>query len=468
MREKRIALAVAACAGIVIFGVCAGSALAKGKHLVKRAPRGTVVSRSIFAWDIAVQPDGKLVTVGRNGGRRTRVIVARRLENGQLDPGFGARAVPLPPKTLVYLISIDADGRIVIAGQAPGSGDSSTGSPADFVLARLLQDGELDPSFGSGGVVRTDFGADDSPASLTLQGDGRILLAGRADRGYPDGANPDSSFALARYGHDGSLDPTFGTGGKVLVGFGQYNSALAAVVEPDGKIAVAGYNQVDPGSIDPANFAQARLLPNGGLDPSFGNGGKLVAPLLTPQERAHSFLLGVPVIPILSYTDRGELIVVHETMVRREKRIVGATKVERLTVDGAPDPGFGGNGVSILGPRKMGVVSAARATPDGRIVVSGDGGGFRDGVQVTRLGANGTLDATFGRRGSVITALPGGVEGFPAIAFDSLGRTLVAGQTDAHSRLLSVMARYLPNGRLDRSFGPRHKRRHRKHRRHRH
>jgi uncharacterized delta-60 repeat protein len=456
----RIALAVAS--GAVLMLVGSTTALAKHKRLVKVAPRGTVVSRSVFAWDVAVQPDGKVVTVGRNGGRRLRTVVARRLDNGQLDPGFGARAVPLPAQTLVYLVALQVDGRILIAGQAPGTGDSSTGSPTDFVLARLLRDGELDPSFGGGGIVRTDFGADEFPSSLVLQGDGRILLTGTADRGYPDGANPNSSFALARYQPDGSLDPTFGTGGKVLVDFGQYSSATAAAIEPDGKIAVAGYNQFDPGSIDPANLAQARLLPNGALDSSFGNGGKLVAPFLTPREKAHSFLFGLSQTPTLIYSG-DHLIVVADTFVHRKKNFVNAMKVERLTEAGVLDPTFGVNGVSILNPRKMGLLSAVHATPDGHIVLSGEGGGFREGVQVTRLDPNGALDPTFGKGGSVITPLPGGVEEFPAVGFDSLGRTLVAGQTDAHSRLLSIMARYLPNGGLDRSFGPRHKRHRRQH-----
>jgi uncharacterized delta-60 repeat protein len=456
MREMRIALVTVAAATLLV-ATGSESALAKQKKIVKVAPRGTVVSRSTLAWDVAMQPDGKVVTVGRSGGRRLRVVVARRLDNGQLDPTFGRRIVAVAPKALIYRVAIQPDGGILIAGEAPGTGMSADGSPSDFILARLLPSGQLDPSFGSAGVVRTDFGADDAPAALTMQDDGRILLAGHADRGYPDRANPDSSFALARYTPSGALDGSFGAGGKALISFGQFNAALDLSVRSDGKIAVAGYNQFDPGSNDPENLAQARLNSDGSLDPSFGAGGKLVTQFFPPGERVSVF--GVPQqISALTYTGDGRLIAVGDVSVFRHRKVLSRTKVERFTVDGSPDPTFGVAGQILLGAA-AGQITGARTTPDGATVLSGSD----EGVRVTRLTPSGFLDRIFARRGTAFTRLPGGVEEFSVIAFDSLGRTLVAGQTDAGRGLLSVIARYLPSGRLDKTFGPRHKRGHRKH-----
>jgi uncharacterized delta-60 repeat protein len=374
---------------------------------------------------------------------------------------------------VVYLIAIQPDGRILIAGGIPGTGMSATGFPYDFVLGRLLQNGDPDPSFGSGGVVRTDFGADDLPSALTLQDDGKILLAGGADRGYPDRANPDSSFAVARYQPDGSLDPSFGAEGKVLISFGQFNSAGAIRVASDGRIALAGVNLFDPGGNDPEKLAQARLLPDGTLDPSFGNGGKLVMPFLDPGEDV--FLDFAPyVIAGLTYMPDGRLIAVGEASKRRHKKILELTKVARYTPDGAPDPSFGVGGQTMLGLRMIGRVTGAATAADGSIIVSGTTDAASDALQLARVTSGGALDTTFGKRGSLKTRLPGLVSAVPALTVDQLGRALVAAY-DLTSRFvtrrlfittnLTVIARYQPSGKLDPSFGPRHKRPHRKHRR---
>jgi uncharacterized delta-60 repeat protein len=462
MRELRIAVAVGACALLALAS--AGTASAKRKHHVKPAPRGTVLSRTVLALDFAVQSDGKIVTVGRSGGRRSDAAVARRLENGQPDPNFRNGLVPVAAKAVMYLISIQPDGRILIAGLAPGAGESADGLPSDFVLARLLSTGELDPSFGNGGVVRTDFGADDSPGALTLQDDGKILLAGGADRGYPDHANPESSMALARYLPDGSLDSSFGTGGKALVSFGRFNDASAVAVEPDGKIAVAGENLLDPGSNQSANLAQAHLLPDGSLDPSFGSGGKLVTPFLTPREDIDPFSAPY-VISDLSYAPDGRLVAVGEASVRlRKKKVVTLAKLARYTVDGAPDPSFGVGGESLLGQHAIGRATTIETGPDGSVVVAGLSDDIPENLQLARVTPGGVLDASFGKRGSVKTLLPGMAISALAAAFDPLGRLIVDALID-RGRSISVLARYQASGRLDPSFGPSHKRRHRKHHR---
>jgi uncharacterized delta-60 repeat protein len=459
MRERASAIAIVAVSALLVVGGTT-PALAKKKR-PRVAPRGTVVSRSLFAWDLAVQPDGRIVTVGRNGGRTLRTVVARRLDNGQLDPTFRNGVVAVASKALMFLIALQPDGRILIAGEAPGTGMSADGSPADFILARLLPTGQLDPSFGSGGVVRTDFGADDGPSALTIQDDGRILLAGHADRGYPDRANPDSSFAVARYEPNGSLDPSFGAGGRVLVSFGRFNTARAMRVSADGRIALAGTNQLDPGANEPERLAQARLLTDGSLDPSFGTGGQLVTPFLAPGE---DVLLSFPpfVIYGLTYATDGRLVAAGEASVKRGKRIVSLTKVARYGPDGAPDPSFGLGGRMLLNQRKMGRVNGVATTAGGGIVVAGLTNSIPEGVQLVRLTPGGVLEAGFGRSGSVKTRLPGTAVDFPAVTFDPLGRVLVAGFTGLGRGGQSVIARYQASGRLDRTFGPRHRRHHRK------
>src|SRR5947209_18146229 len=152
--------------------------------------------------------------------------------------GAGARA-----------LALQADGRIVVAGR------SRVAVGDDFALARYNPNGSLDPSFGSGGRVLTDFGVDDEASALALQSDGKIVVAGFSDVvGF--------GFALARYNPDGSLDPSFGSGGRVLTG----GVALARglVLQADGRIVVAG---VSAGFAGDSDFALARFNPDGSLDP---------------------------------------------------------------------------------------------------------------------------------------------------------------------------------------------------------
>src|SRR5262245_49553369 len=97
--------------------------------------------------------------------------------------------------------------------------------------------GDLDTSFGTGGKVTTDFaGSFDVAHAVTLQPDGKIVAAGEAFVSVRE------DFALARYNMDGSLDTSFGAGGKVTTDFaGDFDAALAVALQPDGKIVAAGF-----------------------------------------------------------------------------------------------------------------------------------------------------------------------------------------------------------------------------------
>src|SRR6266540_534170 len=127
--------------------------------------------------------------------------------------------------------------------------------------------GDLDTSFGTGGKVTTSFGSFyDEIDGLALQPDGKIVAGG-----YVETSSTDSDFGLARYNPNGSLDTSFGTGGKVTTPIGPYALARSLVLQPDGKIVVAGYEY--DGSTE--LFAVARYNAGGSLDTSFGTGGKV-------------------------------------------------------------------------------------------------------------------------------------------------------------------------------------------------
>src|SRR5262249_16126887 len=93
--------------------------------------------------------------------------------------------------------------------------------------------GDLDPSFGTGGIVTTSFGtAVVNAGGIALQADGKIVAVGSA--GAP------SAFALARYNPNGNLDTSFGTGGTMTTSFGAGSAAAAVALQGDGKIVAAG------------------------------------------------------------------------------------------------------------------------------------------------------------------------------------------------------------------------------------
>jgi uncharacterized delta-60 repeat protein len=124
--------------------------------------------------------------------------------------------------------AVQADGKIVVAGAV-------SDVAGDFALVRYDAGGSLDSSFGSGGIVRTDFsGRADLALALAIQSDGKIVAAGFA-------VTSTSDFALARYNSDGSLDSSFGSGGKVTTDFFLRSDGVGALaIQGDGKIVAAG------------------------------------------------------------------------------------------------------------------------------------------------------------------------------------------------------------------------------------
>ena len=131
----------------------------------------------------------------------------------------------------------------------------------------VAADGDLDTTFGTGGKVTTAIGSDtDQALSVAIQSDGKIVAAGNSNNGN------DYDFALVRYDANGSLDTSFGTGGKVTTDFGSANDfARSVAIQSDGKIVVAGYS--NNGSND--DFALVRYNTDGSLDASFDSDGKV-------------------------------------------------------------------------------------------------------------------------------------------------------------------------------------------------
>lgn len=137
------------------------------------------------ARDIVAMPDGRLLVVGERGATNTGgpyvLWLARYLANGQLDTTFGSGGIATLATPLSgYAVAVQADGAVWVAGGTP----AANGSSADYGLARFTATGQPDGSFGSGGLLAVDlFGGFDTPGAMLLQPDGRVVVAGSANNG---------------------------------------------------------------------------------------------------------------------------------------------------------------------------------------------------------------------------------------------------------------------------------------------
>jgi len=219
-----------------------------------------------FANAVALQPDGRIVVAGSSWSGVTQFALLRYNTDGTVDSGFGTAGIALADvgDGDARSIALQPDGKIVAGGYSRSSG-------LDVALVRFNSDGSLDASFGANGLVLTDFGGASSAFAVAIQSDGKIVTTGANE---PSICCAASDFALARYQADGSPDTSFGSGGKLLTDFDSQSSdeAHAVVIQSDGKIVIAGTAT----GISRGGFAVLRYNANGSLDPTFGSGGKVL------------------------------------------------------------------------------------------------------------------------------------------------------------------------------------------------
>jgi uncharacterized delta-60 repeat protein len=383
---------------------------------------------SNFANDVALQADGKIVVaVYENppSGNKQDFLVLRYDISGLLDPTFGSGGVARisfanSGSESANALSIQPDGKILVVGYAPLK------SYSVFAVARLNPNGSLDMLFGSGGKVLFSFqnNVPGGAQGVTIQANGYIVVAGRSGAEFalarfrPNGtfdtafngtgkvtvstANSTDTLvggaydvtiqkvtvggivqeklvavgirprldivnrdiAVLRFNPDGSLDSSFGGGGKVFTNFTGYSDqAKAVAIDANNNIVIAGHTLTD--STNGQMFALVRYTENGQLDASFGSGGKVTAGVVGYR----SSLIG------------------HGLAIQPDGRIVASGYVEtsdyayadfaalRLNVDGTPDTTFGSAGTGVVltdfyGDRDHAWGGLALQA-DGRIVVVG-------------------------------------------------------------------------------------------------
>ena len=320
-------------------------------------------------------------------------------------------------------ILVQPDGKILVSGQI-----DDYGALVSFFLARYNPTGTLDTSFGENGKIIDPGGEGEFVgADIALQPDGKIIAVGIK------GDNSSWVVAVNRYNSNGTLDISFGTGGKVVTTIGNgvdYVTGIA--LQPDGKIVVVGH-EFDSGTV-----VVVRYNPGGSLDNSFGVGG-------------------------LVTTAIGGSVQVHDVLVQPDGKIVAVGSIEssesnsdfavvRYNPDGSLDDAFGTGGKVITSILQYDNAFAAVLQPDGKIVAAGSGYSTGAATTIVRYNANGSIDRGFAANGIFTTewSFFWGTH----IALQPDGKIVAFGRgTVPVGGSEFAIARLNPNGSLDAGFG---------------
>ena len=359
--------------------------------------------------------------------------------SGALDPAFGLGGKVQTDFTsrtdIANGVAIQADGKLVVAG--------ASGSGARFALARYNPDGSLDTTFSGNGKLTTDFTPHvDYANDLAIQSDGKIVVVGGS--GVCEGCNP--KFAVARYNSDGSLDTTFGGDGRVTTDFSRHEDlAHGVAIQADAKIVAVGSRATDRSD---SRFALARSNPDGALDTTFGGDGKVTTNL---TRRGDLIFWGVAIQP-------GGRIVVAGVAGSCFPTCNSRFALVRYEPDGSLDTTFGGDGkVTTDLTRRPDPAYDVTLQADGKIVVAGDAGEFAGSnpgtFALARYHPNGTLDGTFSGDGKVRTDLTPFDDGPSRVEIQTDGKIIVAGVSGyGGPNARFALLRYRAHGRLDAGF----------------
>jgi uncharacterized delta-60 repeat protein len=344
----------------------------------------------------------------------------RLLAQGDLDPTFGNGGIvdtsDVSGVNQAHL-ALQANGKIVLVG----------GSLNQFIVSRHNATGAPDPSFGANGMTTTTFGEPGTETialGVAIQTDGRIVVAGKSNQ----------QFALARYNQDGTLDATFGNGGKVTTAFNQSVDHVALALQSDGKVIVAGSTVLSQGNEE---ILVARYNFNGSLDTSFHADGTL------------TMTIGVHFVAIdsVAVQSNGDIVVAGQY--QSDSAPVAGIVLARFTPAGQSDNTFGTAGVALT---NAGGASDIAITASGKIIAAGFVGiAGQYHLGVTQFHPDGSLDSSFGVDGQAPSAIGGFARG---IALGSGGKIVVGGYYLPPGDIIEfAAARFNGDGSRDATFG---------------
>lgn len=426
----------------------------------------------------------------------SKVVAIRYTANGYIDSTFGTNGTGIISPHLGWLtinsLGIQSDGKIVMGGNTLNYTAQTGTLPGDFVIAHFNNDGTPDNTFGTNGIVITDFGnSRNTEKSIFIQTDDKIIASG-----FYSAPSNDETLQVSRYNLDGSLDNTFNGNGKLVGTFTQgVTRFYSTAIQTDGKVLAAGYTsngnnhafvlvrytengipdsvfafngeQIDDlnsGASSSANsmvvqpdgkiilageagnsLAVARYNTDGSLDASFNGSGHTIIGAATGAGNSS-----------LALQADGKIVIgSHNFTVNGTYRFA----ISRLNTDGTLDTGFNHTGIRIADLGLQANSTSIVIQPDGKILQAGIAyysngqSNFRD-FALVRYNTDGSIDSSFGNNGQQISAFgPNEYEAY-CIALQNDGKIVVAGDNFAEtSGIFSLaVARYKINGQLDSSF----------------
>lgn len=374
---------------------------------------------------LTIQDDGSIIVVGTSGPSKSLDFgVARFLEDGTYDDTFSfdgvERVAPGPAEDHATCVVVQPDGKILVGGYSLCSEGNC------FTLLRFLEDGTLDPDFGEGGIVITEYagGYTLEAKVMALQDDGKILLAGGGAGG----------FAAVRYRANGTVDVEFGTDGLATCAFSAGSDrANGIALLDDGKIILSGYsanNEID-------SIAVTRFTNDGIIDESFGSGGRVCAAIPGRRTIGQALAMG----------PAGEIVVAGYYI--NPLAVEPLAMVARFTAEGVLDTDLNGTGLRSLAPvgSAASILNAAVVQADGKIIVCGAVTNANSDFFLMRLNTDGSDDLTFNTSGTTITDFTGTFDRANGMTLQSDGRIVVVGETNAGTQDYNfALARYLNSG----------------------
>lgn len=337
---------------------------------------------------VALQSDGKIIVAGiRNNTFQSDIALLRFLSDGTPDLSFGKKGrviTNLGGSEKIYGIAVRPDNKIVVGGFHAGKEEQQV------LVAQYTQEGKPDPLFGEEGIVLTLFEGKAEVHYLLLQPDGKILVTGFTVR------QNNTDMILARYLHNGNLDPDFGDNGKVVSDFGSLDRAYGMALKPDGTILVSGGILFENSGEDCVVIG---YTPNGDLDWNFGGSGISAVPTGNGQDICSS----------VAVEKEGNIFAAgFSTQGENQADFL----VARFKPNGILDESFAGRGWRTDDIRKgIDIAHAVTPLPSGHILVAGEAAMSptpiwekrKSQFALLRYLPNGTLDSHFGQNGKIFS-----------------------------------------------------------------
>ena len=340
---------------------------------------------------------GDIIAAGRisaiDNSFEAGLMAVKYSADGSLDTTFGNKGLAIPTGPYEgYAVAVQPDNKIIVAGV-------DYGYESKYIVAvRFNADGSVDSGFGENGRIINLYGT--IAFHISLQEDGKIVFSGT--NGH--------AFVTLRYLENGTIDESFGSNGLVMTDYNSVAYAQSNIIQPDGKIVVAGDDGV--------RILLARYNQDGSLDQGFGLGGLIILKTASSINNANCMTL----------QPDGKIIIAGAA----SNFVTGNVQLIRFLSNGSLDSSFGNNGIVVKKLQYSSAASSVGLQSDGKILICGSTlvDATYEHFLLERFIENGRVDSSFGINGIQITEIDQS-DGAIGITIQANNKILVVGQASS-------------------------------------